>query len=60
MSLIEVEIRTVYGTEKIYPLCDRSRIFCKLLGQSTLTFENIKFIKELGFEVKSIKKEKML
>lgn len=48
---IQVRIKTVYGAEKIYPVCDKACVFAKLVGQKTLTRENIKLIKELGYEI---------
>lgn len=48
---ITVQIKTIYGTEKIYPACPKAETFCKLIGQKTLTDIDIKRIKELGFEV---------
>lgn len=44
-----VQQKNVYGTEKIYPYCKDSKMFCELLGQTTLTPENIKHIKALGY-----------
>lgn len=51
MNTISVQIKTIYGTEKIYPACPKAETFCKLIGQKTLTDIDIKRIKELGFEV---------
>ena len=50
-NTIQVEFKTIYGVEKIYPACEKSAIFAKLIGQKTLTETDIKRIKELGFEV---------
>ena len=40
-----------YGTYYFYPNCDNSRLFTKLTGRKTLTIEDIKVIKDLGYEV---------
>lgn len=48
---IQVVIRSVYGTEKIYPVCDKAATFAGMLKQTTLTRENVESIKRLGFEV---------
>lgn len=50
-NTISVQIKTIYGNEKIYPACPKAETFCKLIGQKTLTEIDIKRIKELGFEV---------
>jgi len=47
---ILVERRNVYGVEKIYPECDKAKLFCKLLGQSTLTERDVSIIKQLGYD----------
>lgn len=48
---IIVEIRSVYGKETIYPICDAAKTFSKLCGTKTLTREAINHIKELGYEI---------
>jgi hypothetical protein len=48
---IHVKLKTNYGSQTIYPNCDKAKIFCKLLNQTTLTPLNIRVIKELGYEV---------
>jgi|TARA_R110001592_G_scaffold151176_9_gene377475 hypothetical protein len=40
-----------YGTYYFYPNCDNSELFIKLTGRKTLTFDDIKVIKGLGYEV---------
>jgi hypothetical protein len=41
----------VFGVEKIYPACESAEGFCKLIGRKTLTEENVRQIKTLGYEV---------
>lgn len=48
---IVVKLKTNYGSQIIYPICEKAKIFCRLLGQQTLTPLNIKFIKELGYAI---------
>ena len=48
---IVVRLKTNYGSQVIYPSCDRAKGFAKLLNQETLTPHNIRVIKELGYEV---------
>ena len=48
---IVVKLKTNYGSQVIYPACDRAKGFAKLLNQETLTPHNIRVIKELGYEV---------
>lgn len=48
---ITVQVRDVYGMEKVYPLSEDAFIFCEMLNQKTLTEDNIKYIKALGYKV---------
>lgn len=48
---IVVRLKTNYGQQTIYPVCERAKTFAKMLDQSTLTPLNIKHIKELGYIV---------
>jgi hypothetical protein len=51
MNSIKVEIKSVFGVEKIYPACTTAESFCSLIGQKTLTERDIAIIKKLGYEV---------
>lgn len=48
---ITVEIKNVYGQDKIYPVCDKAQIFAEIAGTTTLLHRNINLIKCLGYEV---------
>jgi hypothetical protein len=48
---ITVEIREVYGQSKIYPVCDKAKIFADIAGTQTLLPRDIQRIQVLGFEV---------
>jgi hypothetical protein len=48
---IHVLLKTNYGNQTIYPNCESSRTFCKLLDQKTLTPLDVKYIRELGYKV---------
>ena len=49
---ITVKIKNVYGKDTIYPVCDKAKIFAKMVGQTTLTQRDINNIKELGYTIK--------
>lgn len=51
MNVIKVRITVKYGRERIYPVCQKAELFCKIAGASTLTRANIDSIKALGFDV---------
>ena len=48
---IKVQIKSIYGNQHIYPACDKAEIFCKLVRQKTLTENDVKNIKALGYTV---------
>lgn len=48
---VTVKIKNVYGRELVYPVCSLAQIFCTIAKSQTLTKENIKSIKELGYTV---------
>jgi hypothetical protein len=50
MTII-VQIKTVYGNEAIYPVCDKARQFAALVGTKTLTRDAIAKIKALGYSI---------
>jgi hypothetical protein len=50
-QVLTVKVEKVYGTEKIYPVSKEATIFCALLGQKTLTRNDIMKIKALGYTV---------
>ena len=48
---ILVQIKNVYGQEKVYPVCEGAKTFARLVGQQTFTDSNIRYIKQLGYAV---------
>jgi hypothetical protein len=54
MLKIHVHIRNVYGENRIYPVCDLAKGFARLIGQKTLTLDNVRDIKALGYDVQVI------
>ena len=47
-----VKKKTVWGTERIYPICERSKLFTRLVGQKTLDKSAIEIIRQLGYDFK--------
>lgn len=48
---ITVKIKNVYGTDKVYPVCEQALRFANLTGTKTLTDWHIKTIKNMGFGI---------
>lgn len=51
MPTIEVQIRTVYGVDKVYPACPKATAFARIAGTSTLTDATLREIQTLGYEI---------
>ena len=47
-----VKKKSVWGTERIYPICERSKLFTRLVGQKTLDRSAIEIIRQLGYDFK--------
>ena len=50
MNLI-VEKKSVYGVERIYPICNKAKIFATISGNKTQLPEVIEQIKKLGYNL---------
>ena len=48
---ITVKIKPVYGTDKVYPVCDRAKLFASIADTVTLTSYTIDMIKALGYMI---------
>ncbi len=57
---ILVDIKSVYGIDKIYPVCEKAKTFCEMLNTKTLTDHAIKKIKELGYTVNVLQKQSQI
>ena len=51
MQIIKVEIKQVYGVERIYPACDISKKLNNLMMSKTFNRNDIETIKALGYKV---------
>jgi len=56
-TIIEVEIKTAYGNERIYPVNEAGRKLARLVGSKTFTRETVALAKELGFSFQVIQEE---
>lgn len=48
---ITVKIKSVYGNELVYPVCEQAMRFCMLTETKTLTSRHITVIKSLGYTI---------
>ena len=52
MQLI-VEIKNVYGVERIYAVCNNAKLITKLKQSKTLNKEDISILRELGYTIET-------
>jgi hypothetical protein len=48
---VVVMVKTVYGVDKIYPLCPNAKLFADIAGTTTLREGDLSRIQRLGFEI---------
>ena len=51
MKKLTLRKKIIYGNELLYPNCEDSKVFAKMVGRKTLTEQDIKLIKLLGYEI---------
>lgn len=51
---VKVNLKSVYGEVKAYPVNDAAKTFAAIAGTKTLTVQSLKQIKALGFEIKCV------
>jgi hypothetical protein len=54
MQVIEVNLKSVYGEIKAYPINEAAKLFADLAGTKTLTVQSLKKIQALGYEIKAV------
>lgn len=56
---IQVEVRNVYGSPKVYPVNEAARALARLVGTETLTPHALRVAQELGHEIHEIVKPRL-
>jgi hypothetical protein len=52
MQLI-VEVKNIYSVERIYTVCNNSKLITKLKQSKTLNKEDISILRELGYKIET-------
>ena len=52
MKELTVRIENNYGLERIFPVCENSKLFSEIAKTKTLSKKDIEIIKELGYVFK--------
>lgn len=56
MQVVQIEVKSVYGVDKIYPVNEAAQLIAKIAGTKTLSTQNIIDLGTLGFEVVEVKR----
>ena len=51
---LQVKIKSVYGIEKIYPICEKSKTLAAFAKQTTFTDREICYLKNLGYTIEVV------
>lgn len=54
---ITVRIKSVYGLETVYPVCDKAKLFARIAGTTTLTRNTLRDVKALGYSIEVVPQE---
>ena len=54
MKTIKVQIKSVYGTETVYPACPDAVTFAGIAGTRTLTADTLRRIAALGYTIEVV------
>lgn len=52
--VIQVEVRNVYGQQKIYPINERAKLLAKVAKQITLNPADLEYAKQMGYEIEEV------
>lgn len=47
---LQVTVKSHYGNDLVYPVCEQAHYLCDLAGTKTFTEANIRICKKMGFE----------
>jgi hypothetical protein len=48
---IQIEMKEVYGETKVYPVCEKAKLFARIAGTKTLTRPVLEDIERLGYQL---------
>lgn len=49
---ITVSVKNNFGTEQVYPVCERAQTFARIACTKTLTRDTLALVKKLGYSIK--------
>lgn len=52
-QILIVEVKSAYGQDRVYPVCDLAYQFVRLLGTTTFTERHMELIEGMGYEFRT-------
>lgn len=49
MKTLKLQIKSVYGNDLIYPICEQSKLFAQLINKKTFSYGDLRLIERLGY-----------
>ena len=50
---LTIEIKSVYGVQRIYAVCNNAKLITKLKQSKTLNKDDISILRELGYQIET-------
>lgn len=57
---VQIEMKEVYGETKVYPVCEKAKLFARIAGTKTLTRAVLEDIERLGYQMELMVNPKYL
>lgn len=48
---ITIQVKNVYGVTKVYPICEKAKLFAQIAGTTTLTQSTLRKVEVLGYAI---------
>ena len=48
---IIIQIKSVYGRDTVYPICEKAKLFASIAGTTTLTHSTLCYVERLGYTI---------
>lgn len=53
-GILQVQVREVFGTRRVYPLSEDGYLLLELVGTKSFSEEHLKIIKKLGYTIEVV------
>jgi hypothetical protein len=56
--MIQVSVKSVYGNDTVYPVCEKAKLFADIAGTKTLTHATLCLIERMGYTIEQVSEAK--